>query len=37
MIDSDAKKRINSLLYDFKIDKKFWRYDNLTGEDYDKI
>lgn len=21
---------------DFKIDKKYWKYDNLTGEDYDK-
>ena len=36
MIDPEAKKRINSLLYDFKIDKRFWIYDNLTGEDYDK-
>jgi hypothetical protein len=26
---------INKILYDFKIDKKHWSYDNLTGEDYD--
>ena len=36
MINHEAKKEINNLLYNFKIDKKFWRYDNLTGEDYDK-
>jgi hypothetical protein len=26
---------ISTILYKFKIDKKFWQYDNLTGEDYD--
>ena len=26
---------INHILYNFKIDKKFWNYDNLTGDDYD--
>jgi len=26
---------INTILYQFKIDKKIWLYDNLTGEDYD--
>lgn len=26
---------INNILYQSKIDKKFWSYDNLTGEDYD--
>lgn len=28
-------KEINKIIHDFKIDKKFWRYENLTGEDYD--
>lgn len=28
-------KQINNILYNFKIDKKYWKYDNLTGEDYD--
>lgn len=31
----DITKNINQILYDFKIDKKYWTYDNLTGEDYD--
>jgi len=26
---------LNSILYNFKINKKYWTYDNLTGEDYD--
>lgn len=28
-------QQINHLLLNFKIDKKYWTYDNLTGEDYD--
>jgi hypothetical protein len=28
-------KKINKILLDFKIDKKYWSYDNLNGEDYD--
>lgn len=27
-------KEIYNLIYNFKIDKKFWQYDNLTGDDY---
>lgn len=26
---------LNKILYNFKIDKKYWKYDNLIGEDYD--
>ena len=28
-------KEIYKIIHNFKIDKKFWTYDNLTGEDYD--
>lgn len=28
-------KELYKIIHDFKIDKKFWLYDNLTGEDYD--
>lgn len=28
-------REIYKIIHDFKIDKKFWRYQNLTGEDYD--
>jgi hypothetical protein len=28
---------INKILLDFKIDKKYWKYDNLTGSDYDNF
>lgn len=28
-------KKIYEIIHNFKIDKKFWVYDNLTGEDYD--
>lgn len=28
-------QKLNKLLLDFKIDKKYWPYDSLTGEDYD--
>lgn len=28
-------KEVYKIIHDFKIDKKFWRYQNLTGEDYD--
>jgi FkbM family methyltransferase len=31
----DKMKEVYSILQNFKIDKKFWRYQNLTGEDYD--
>lgn len=29
------QKKINEILLNFKIDKKYWNTDNLTGEDYD--
>lgn len=29
------KKEITKLIYDFKINKKYWLTDNLTGDDYD--
>lgn len=29
-------KELYNIIHNFKIDKKFWTYDNLTGEDYDK-
>lgn len=29
-------QKIQHVLYNLKIDKKYWKYDNLTGEDYDK-
>ena len=28
-------KEIYKIIHNFKVDKKFWTYDNLTGEDYD--
>lgn len=28
-------KNLYNILHNFKIDKKFWKYDNLSGEDYD--
>jgi hypothetical protein len=28
-------KEIYKIIHNFKIDKKFWTYDNLTGDDYD--
>jgi len=28
-------QKLNKLLLDFKIDKRYWSYDSLTGEDYD--
>jgi hypothetical protein len=28
-------KQIYKIIHNFKIDKKFWTYDNLTGDDYD--
>ena len=28
-------QKINHLLLNFKVDKKYWTYDNFTGEDYD--
>lgn len=28
-------KKIHEIIYNFKIDKKYWTYDHLTGEDYD--
>ena len=28
-------KKIYEMVHNFKIDKKFWTYDGLTGEDYD--
>lgn len=28
-------KEIYKVIHNFKVDKKFWKYDNLTGEDYD--
>lgn len=28
-------KEIYKIIYDFKVDKKFWGYDNLTSEDYE--
>jgi hypothetical protein len=28
-------KKIYEMIHNFKIDKKFWTYDGLTGEDYD--
>ena len=30
-------KEIYKLLHDFKVDKKFWTYDSLTGHDYDFV
>ena len=30
-------KDIYKLIHDFKVDKKFWTYDNLTGHDYDNV
>ena len=27
--------KIQNALLNFKIDKKYWTYDSLTGEDYD--
>ena len=33
--DNNLSKQIYKIIYNFKIDKKFWTYDNLTGEDYD--
>lgn len=30
-----TQKKINKALLDFKVDKKYWKYDNLTGQDYD--
>lgn len=30
-------KEIYKLIHNFKIDKKFWTYDNLTGHDYDFV
>jgi hypothetical protein len=29
--------KINKALLDFKVDQKYWLYDNLTGEDHDKF
>jgi hypothetical protein len=28
-------KKIYEIVHNFKVDKKFWTYDSLTGEDYD--
>ncbi len=33
--DTNLSKKIYSVVYNFKVDKKFWTYDNLSGEDYD--
>lgn len=30
-------KEIYKLIHDFKVDKKFWTYDSLTGHDYDYV
>jgi hypothetical protein len=30
-------KEIYKIIHEFKIDKKFWTYDNLTGYDYDNL
>jgi len=30
-----TQNKINKALLDFKVDKKYWKYDNLTGQDYD--
>lgn len=34
-LKENLHKEIYKIVNNFKIDKKFWRYDNLTGEDYD--
>ena len=34
-LSPSSSVNINKILYDFKIDKKIWSYDNLIGEDYD--
>lgn len=30
-------KELYKLIHNFKVDKKFWTYDNLTGQDYDTL
>lgn len=35
-MEAITQRAINQALLNFKVDKKYWTYDTLTGEDYDK-
>jgi hypothetical protein len=34
-VSQNSLINVNKILYEFKINKKFWSYDSLTGEDHD--